>query len=270
MGGLFCAISGYRTNVFRYGVSLMASLFTMIRFKALLLMPLGLAAGLAIALTQGSVFNYPLQIQRALNFLPGDWDAQATSEAKQSSDWRRKMSDLFYKEYFGQAPIIGKGYHYNSSLAKEETDIYMAIIERQATAGDEFAEVRRFIEMRQPHEGPIHILLVTGSVGTFFFVAYCLALFVYSFGSVMRTPSRDVTPIQIWAVAALSPQILGFFIVFGDLSSFLIQVCPVSILLYRFERLKAAAIANPTVPLQPPEPNYEYEPSPHQPAHSIN
>jgi hypothetical protein len=146
----------------------------------------------------------------------------------------------------------------------------MAIIERQARAGDEFAEVRRFIEMRQPHEGPIHILLVTGSVGTFFFVAYCLALFVYSFGSVMRTPSRDVTPIQIWAVAALAPQILGFFIVFGDLSSFLIQVCPVSILLYRFERLKAAAIANPTVPLQPPEPNYEYEPSPHQPAHSIN
>ena len=270
MGGLFCAISGYRTNVFRYGISLMASLFTMIRFKALLLMPLGLAAGLAIALTQGSVFNYPLQIQRALNFLPGDWDAQATSEAKQSSDWRGKMSDLFYKEYFGQAPIIGKGYHYNSSLAKEETDIYLAIVERQATAGDEFADVRRFIEMRQPHEGPVHILLVTGSVGTFFFVAYCLALFVYSFGSVIRTPSRDVTPIQIWAVAALSPQILGFFIVFGDLSSFLIQVCPVSILLYRFERLKAAARTIPPVPLQPPEANYEHEPSLHQPASTVN
>jgi hypothetical protein len=248
----------------------MAGLFTMMRFKALLLLPLLVAAALAIALTQGKVFDYPVQIQRSLNFLPGDWDAQATSETKASSDWRGKMGDLFYKEYFGQAPFIGQGYHYNSSLAKDETDIYMAIIERKAHAGDAFAEVRRFIEMRQPHEGPIHILLVTGSVGTFFFVVYCFALFVYSFGSVMRTPSRDVTPIQIWAVACLTPQILGFFIVFGDLSSFLIQVCPVSILLYRFERLKAAAIANPTVPLQSSELNYEREPSLRQPAPSIN
>ena len=270
MGGLLSAISGYRTNVFRYGVSLMAGLFTMMRFKALLLLPLLVAAALAIALTQGKVFDYPVQIQRSLNFLPGDWDAQATSETKDSSEWRGKMGDLFYKEYFQKAPWIGQGYHYDPNLAKTETDIYLSIARRQAEAGDEYADVRGFIEMRQPHEGPIHILLVTGSVGTFFFVVYCFALFVYSFGSVMRTPSRDVTPIQIWAVAALAPQILGFFIVFGDLSSFLIQVCPVSILLYRFERLKAAARTTPPVPLQPPEPNYEYEPSLHQPARSIN
>jgi len=133
----------------------------------------------------------------------------------------------------------------------------LAIAQRQQDAGDEFAEARRFIEMRQPHEGPVHILLVTGSVGAFFFVAYCLSLLTYSFASVIRTPSREVSPLQIWAVASLTPQILGFFLVFGDLTNFLIQVCPVSILLYRFERLKAAVMANPPVPLQSPEPNYE-------------
>jgi hypothetical protein len=124
--------------------------------------------------------------------------------------------------------------------------------------------------MRQPHEGPVHILLVTGSVGAFFFVAYCLALFAYSFGSVIRTPSTQVTPIQIWAVASLIPQILGFFLVFGDLTNFLIQVCPVSILLYQFERLKATAIANPTVPLHSSELNYERKPSLRRPAPYIN
>ena len=141
---------------------------------------------------------------------------------------------------------------------------------RQEEAGDEFAEARRFIEMRQPHEGPVHILLVTGSVGAFFFIAYCLGLLTYSFGSVIRTPTRGVTPIQIWAVASLTPQILGFIFVFGDLTNFLIQVCPVSMLLYRFERLKAAAIANPTVPLQSSGLNYEREPSLRQPAPYIN
>jgi len=269
-GGLLCAISGYRNTIFRYGVSLMAGLFAMMRFKSLLLLPLLAAAGLAIALTQGSVFNYPVQIQRALSFLPGDWDAKAELEAKGSNEWRGKITTLFFHEFFQKAPLIGKGYHYSANLAKQETDVYLAVAQRQLDAHDEFADARRFIEMRQPHEGPVNILLVTGSVGTFFFVAYCLALLAYSFGSVIRTPSRDVTPIQIWAVASLTPQILGFFIVFGDLTNFLIQVCPVSILLYRFERLKATAIANPTVPLQISELNYECEPSLRQPATYIN
>jgi len=270
IGGLLCAISGFRNTIFRYSVSLMAGLFAMMRFRAFLLLPLAAAAGLAIALTQGKVFDYPLQIQRSLNFLPGEWDAQATSEAKGSSEWRAQITTLFFREFFQKAPLIGQGYHYRAELAKQETDAYLAIAQRQQDAGDEFADARRYIEMRQPHEGPVHILLVTGSVGAFFFVAYCLALFFYSFGSVNRTPSRDVTPVQIWAVASLSPLILGFFIVFGDLTNFLIQVCPVSILLYRFERLKTTAIANPAVPLQSPWPNTVQEPSLHQPAHYIN
>jgi hypothetical protein len=270
IGGLLCAISGFRNTIFRYGVSLMAGLFAMMRFKALLLLPLVATAGLAIAATQGSVFNYPLSLQRALSFLPGQWEAKAAIEAKDSSKWREKMKTLFYKEYFEKAPLIGQGYHYDPNLAKTAADIYLVIAQRQAAAGDEFADVRSFIEQRQPHEGPVHILLVTGSVGAFFFVAYCLALFFYSFGSVIRTSPREVYPIQIWAIASLSPQILGFFIVFGDLTNFLIQVCPVSILLYRFERLKATATATPPAPLQPPAPNYEHEPSLHQPAHSIH
>ena len=270
IGGLLCAISGFRNTIFRYTVSLMSGLFAMMRFKAFLLLPLLAAAGLAIAFTQGSIFNYPLQIQRALSFLPGDWDVKAASEAKGSSEWRDQIKTLFFKEFFQKAPLIGQGYHYSADLAKQETDIYLAIAQRRKEAGDEFAEARRFIEMRQPHEGPVHILLVTGSVGAFFFIAYCLGLLTYSFGSVIRTPTRGVTPIQIWAVASLTPQVLGFIFVFGDLTNFLIQVCPVSMLLYRFERLKAAAIANPTVPLQSSGLNYEREPSLRQPAHSIH
>ena len=270
MGGLLCAISGFRNTIFRYGVSLMAGLFAMIRFKAFLLLPVLAASALAISLTQGSVFNYPLQIQRALSFLPGDWDTKASREAKSSSEWREKITTLFFQEFFQKAPYFGKGYHYRAELAMQETDVYLSIAQRQQDAGDEFAEARKFIEMRQPHEGPVHILLVTGSVGALFFVAYCLALFFYSFGSVVTTSPREVSPIQIWAIASLSPQILGFFIVFGDLTNFLIQVCPVSILLYRFERLKAAARATPPVPLQSPQPNYEREPSLRQPAHTIH
>jgi hypothetical protein len=248
IGGLLCALSGYRNTIFRYGVSLMAGLFAMIRFKAFLLLPILAASALAIALTQGSVFNYPLQIQRALSFIPGDWNIKATTEAESSSGWRKKMTSLFFKEYFQKAPFIGFGYHYDSNLAKQSTDIFLSKTRSQDLSNDEYADVRGFIEMRQPHEGPIHILLVAGSVGALFFVAYCLGLIFYSFASVTRTPSCAVTPIQIWAIALLVPEVLGFYFVFGDLSFLLIQICPISMLLYRFELLKAATQSAPPVP----------------------
>lgn len=245
LGGFLCALSGFRNTIFRYGISIMAGLFAQLRFKSLVLLPLLGSAALAVAFTQGKVFDYPLQVQRALAFLPGEWDLKAVNETEGSSKWRQRIDELFYKEYFGQAPLLGQGYHFDPNLAKLETDVYLAVIRRQAAAGDEYFDVRNFIEMRQPHQGPVHILLVTGAVGAVFFVAYCLALIVYSFASVLKTPVRQLAPIQIWAVAMLLPEILGFFLVFGDLTNFLIRVCPVAVLLYRFERLKASSQATP-------------------------
>lgn len=254
MGGLFCALSGFRNTIFRYGVALMAALYATVRTRSLVILPLVAAVAAAIAFSQGKAFEYPMQIQRALSFLPGDWNPRATAEGKASNEWRQRIDEVFYKEYFQQAPLLGQGYHFDARLAKQETDIYLAIAQRQAASGDEFHDVRRFIEMRQPHQGVVHILLVVGVAGSVFFVLYCAALLFYSFRSALRTPSKEITPIQIWTVALLSPQILGFFIVYGDLTYFLIQVCPVASLLYRFERIKGLeALGSPVSPAVDPD-----------------
>ncbi len=238
LASLLCALSGFRNAVFRLIFSVLAGLFATIRWKALLIFPVLFAGMVGVALTQGKVFNYPMAMQRALTFLPGDWDAKAKREAGGSSEWRGKMKTLFYAEYFPKHPLLGVGYHFDPELAKRDTDVYLAIAARQAAAGDEFADVRSFIEQRMPHEGPVHILLVSGLVGSVFFVAYCAALLFYAFRSVMKTPPRQVAPIQIWGLALLLPQVLGFFIVFGDLTNFLTQVCPVAMLLYRADRMR--------------------------------
>ena len=249
LGGLLCAISGFRNVVVRYFLSCLAGLYGFMRWRALLVLPVFAFAALGVALTQGIVFDYPLAMQRALSFLPGEWDLKAKGEAAASSEWRERMKTLFYKEYFVKAPLIGQGYHYDPQLAKRDTDVYLAVVARQAEVGDEFAGVRRFIEQRQPHEGVIHILLVTGVVGATFFAVFCLGLLIYSFRSITKTIPSQINPIQVWAVALLLPQVLGFFFLFGDLTSFLIQVCPVAILLYRFEGLKASALLDFRPPL---------------------
>ena len=227
---------------------MLGGLYTSLRWRAFLMLPIGLAPALFIAFTQGKIFDYPVAMQRGLSFLPGDWDSKAAREAKSSSEWRDKMKELFYAEYFPKHPVLGVGYHFDPELAKVETDVYLAIAQRQIEASDKYAEVRRYIEMRQPHEGPLHILLVTGAVGGGFFVAFCFCLLFYAFRSATRTPPREIAPLQVWALALLLPQVFGFFFLFGDLSMFLLQVCPIAILLFRGDRLKGLLQQAPPQP----------------------
>jgi hypothetical protein len=206
---------------------------------------------------QGRVFDLPIAMQRALSFLPGNWDAKAVNDAEASSKWRGKMKTLFYKEYFQKAPWFGLGYHYSANLAKTETDVYLAMAARRAESGDEYADVRRFIEMRQPHEGPIHALLVSGSLGALFFCGFCFGIISYALRSILNTPPKQITPIQVWSFAILLAQVVAFFILFGDYTFFLIQVCPVAGLIYRSETLRRAALKNrpslaPTQTTYPP------------------
>jgi hypothetical protein len=253
LGGILCAASGFRSTVVGYSVAFFGALYTTLRSKAFLLIPLPIVAGLAVALTQGTVFNYPLALQRGLSFLPGQWESKAVLEAGASSKWREKMKALFYKEYLPKAPWIGQGYHYDPNFAKTATDIYQAIIEQRATAGDEYADVRSFIEMRQPHEGVLHALLVSGSLGIFFFSAFCLGFIFYAWRNVIHTKPFDIAPIQIWSFALLLAQVVGFFILFGDYTSFLTQVCPITALIYRAETFRRAAQkgALPSMPARP-------------------
>ena len=253
LGGLLCAASGFRNAVARYFLTLLFSLYSTLRWRAFLILPAALAAALALAFTQGRVFEYPLALQRGLSFLPGDWDFKAKKEADASSEWRGRMKELFYKEYFHQKPLLGAGYHYDPELAKRDTDAYLAIAAYQAEIGDPYRDVRRFIEQRMPHEGLVHTLLVSGVLGTAFFLLFCFALLFQCYRSIAKTPSSQITPLQTWAIAITGPLTVAFFALGGDYSNFLTVVCPIATLLYRAERLKALAHENESAEMQLPE-----------------
>lgn len=264
LGALFCSLSGFRNTIFGYGLSLLAGLFATLRFRVFIIFPVLACFILLVGLTQGRIFNYPIQIQRALSFLPGAWDSRAIRETEASNKWRERIKTLFWTEYFSKNPILGVGYHYDPELARRDTDVYLAVASRQAEAGDEYADVRRFIEQRMPHEGPVHIVLVTGLVGAGFFIMFCAGLLIFAFRSIAKTPPQEIVPIQIWATAILLPQVLGFFIVFGELTYFLMQTCVVVSLLYRFVQLKdATPVFVPAGTSHQPPPSYQDSPWQH-------
>lgn len=238
LGFVLSAYSGFRSYVFKYLVAVFSAIFTTSRFRIFIVVPIIIPLFLVVAFSQGRIFDYPLAMQRALSFLPGEWDEKAKSETKGSSKWREDIRRLFYQEYFPKAPLLGVGYHFDPMYAKRETDIYLRVAQIQET-NDEFFLVRNFMETRQPHEGPVSILLCFGIVGMTFFASYCLALAIYAFQAIWKTPPFAVAPIQIWAFALINTNILSFFLVFGDLIHFMIAVCPVVTLLYRAEGFRA-------------------------------
>jgi len=238
------AFSGFRSAMYNYAALFTAALFATARTKITLLLPLGVAAALLIAGTQGTLTQYPRSIQRSLSFLPGQWDVAVTQEGQGSNKWRERMRELFFKEYFGKAPLLGTGYGFDPNLAKKTTELFLrvAVMAEQ----DEWADVRGFIEMKQPHEGDIHALVVSGVIGTSFFVLFCLSCLIFALRSVLGVSPRLLAPVQIWSLAVLFQQMTAFFMVFGDYSNTLFVMCPVVSILAASEKLRPRFSENQT------------------------
>ena len=230
------AASGFRSFIFNFIIVLTSGVYTTARMKTIFLLPLALAAALLIAATQGTVFNYPAGIQRALSFFPGAWEQRASHEAKTSNEWRQRIRELFFAEYFHKHPLLGDGYGFDPNLARRQQELFLRIA--ALAEHDEYDDVRSFIEMKQPHEGDICALLVVGVIGTTFFVAFCASVILYALKIILSTRPNLVQPIQIWAFALLLQNSLSFFIVFGDLAPALFQLCPIVAILIASERLR--------------------------------
>jgi hypothetical protein len=221
---IMTALSGYRTNVFNFVLSSIGGIFCWIRFRVLFLFPVGTFFVFTIILFNSVVTPLPLGIQRSLSFLPGNWDPQAKEEGRISSEWRDKMTSLFYREYFNKAPLFGYGYQYDKAYAIDSTSSFLGL--KTMSAADEFADVRSFIEMRQPHEGDIHALLVSGVVGSLFFIVFCVSSLIFSARVFFTSQKNSVCPVEIWSFCILLTSSVSFFVVYGDYSTTLPQIIP--------------------------------------------
>jgi len=232
----FCAFSGFRSAMFNFAALFTAAFFATARAKAFLLLPGALAVVLLITSTQGTVINYPQNIQRALSFLPGLWEKRAADEGQFSDKWRNRIRELFFLEYFPKAPWIGTGFGFNPDYAKKTTELFLRITTLREN--DPWEDVRSFIELKQPHEGDIFALQTSGIIGTGFFICFCLASIWFAGKSVMKYRPRDLSPVQIWALALTFQQSAAFFTVFGDYWMTLSVMCPVISILAASEKVR--------------------------------
>lgn len=202
---------------FRNGILYLVCLFALsafVRRGFSKLVQLGVILGLMLLLLcdlQTKGVHLPVNVQRALSFLPGKWDAEAVSDAEGSVDWRVYMwrtalstSDFIKDKTFGD----GFGFSaYELSIMQAGEDFI----------GHESQEV--FMIQGAFHSGPISAIRFVGVVGLALYLALILYLAVRGFGILRATAGSPYFPIAMMAVLPALYEPFQYVFIFGSYDS---------------------------------------------------
>jgi hypothetical protein len=178
-------------------------------FRASLVAGAGLVLLLAL---QNTVLPLPLPAQRALSFLPGNWDYGAKSEAEGSTEWRVKMWKVMLTEdKYISNKLLGDGFGYTA----EQFQTMLA--NAAGPASDTSAQQENLLISGGVHSGPVSAIRYVGVLG--------LVLFLILLGLIARrgvrlihraegTPFYPLT-LLIGLGAILQP--FNFLFIFGAL-----------------------------------------------------
>lgn len=178
---------------FRHGMRGLAKM-------VLIIMPLASV----MIMGQGRIFNLPLPMQRALSFVPGNWEYEAVFEAEKSTEWRhniwrtvwtsgdRYISDWWFGDGFGMTK-----FQFQESLRCDSSEALMIC--------------------GGYHSLPLSAIRTVGYVG---FVIFCVLLFsaaYYAWQLLRRTTGTAFFPLALFVggpgIISILPTLIltGFF-----------------------------------------------------------
>ena len=173
LAAIFAA--GFRSVVLTTGVYLFLS--TLLRRSVRDVwtgMSLALLGIILLVSLQGSTLQLPLTMQRALSWLPGDWDYEAVDDAEQSSRWRFEMWEWAWNDQrIMRDKILGQGFGFSLNEMNLIAAMYASTLPGQNLLGGSDRE--QFMITGTLHSGPLSTIKFIGFVG---FVLY-FSLLVY-------------------------------------------------------------------------------------------
>ena len=214
-GVIMVLLSGFRNGIIE--IFLMTTIAAMIKerwdgFSKIMVFTMVLAlCGVVASFT---TLKLPYTFQRALCFLPGNWDAEALSDAKGSSEWRYEIWRLaLTTDRYIHSKVFGDGFGF--SREEYERCLYAMLNGTRAYEG-EGSNQEAFLIDGDFHSGPVTAIRFVGVVG----LALLLPLFYMSITYAIRLIKRaERSPYQFCVLFFALPAIympLLFLFVFGD------------------------------------------------------
>jgi len=196
----FAAVcAGFALGGFRTGILYLGFVFTFAAYfrnginRALIAMAACGALVFALIAAQNAGFTLPIATQRALSFLPGDWNADAKADAEDSSEWRFYMWDVvLHTDTYIHNKLLGDGFGF--------TSYELQIMEQQEEGREGFvgdARQESFLIQGAFHSGPLSAIRYVGVVGLTLYIVLLLAAARYAWRLIVISRGTDFFPAGI-------------------------------------------------------------------------
>jgi O-antigen ligase len=153
-----------------------------------------IVAGLIGAQSAG--VHLPLTAQRALSFLPGDWDNQAKSAAEESSDWRFYMWQVaLNSNEFIKNKLLGDGFGFSGYELQIMNQAEDSDGGNGYVGGD---PQEAYMIVGAFHSGPISAIRYVGWVGLALYLALLFAAAGYAWRLMRAAASTPFLPLALF------------------------------------------------------------------------
>ena len=178
----------------------------------------GIATLLLIITIQGSVVQLPLTMQRALSWLPGDWDSEAVEDANASTLWRVEMWVWAWNdERVLRDKVWGQGFGFS---IEDMNLIATALSSGMSTSGLLGGSDReQYMITGALHSGPLSSIKYVGIIGFVLFYALMCYMAVSAWRLCKSTYGTKAFSLALFVGLPLVYSPFTFAFVFGALEA---------------------------------------------------
>ncbi len=248
-------VSGFRNIVVQVAMLFLIATYIWGRAKAVMVATMIGIVGYVGLVAVNEIVPLPLPVQRAVSFLPGNWNDLAVRDAKGSSEWRFEMwKDALMTDKVISNKVMGDGFGFKSREIN--------LLQRARVGGDagEFYETHH--EHMQLvggfHSGPISSIRFVGVIGLIIYLTLAISLAVVAFRTMKSARGTPFMAPSIFFGVSWIGYPLFFVAIFGafdaDLPNTLFAVGMINMLRNSMRASKGAEPA-PVVPEVLPTPD---------------
>jgi len=254
---VFVLFSGYRNTLFGFMMVVILSSICYSRLRVFVLLPILALLPLAVIIIQNDHpygVEVPLNVQRSMSFLPGNWDDNVIESKASSNGFREEINRVYESEYLAKSPWIGNGFTFDPNEPEGLTN--MANIPGTSDKG--YYMTKAFIVSKNFHTGWISLYDAVGIVGGIAFIWLYVGL-VWNGGRLVFEASEDtrsqVFPLKVFIFTNLLIGLIGYFTTFGSFGQSLVSICgfaTVLVHLTRIETQNTTFVVTPSTQLSAP------------------
>ncbi len=230
--------SGYRSGVLTVFVYIGLSSYFRKRKQDIAVFALAalIFVGFA-AIGHGRLFQLPLAAQRALSFFPGNWDYEAASDARASSEWRYQMWNMvLVDDKWIRNKWLGDGFgftRYELGIMQSPTGFVTGV-------GQE-----AFLIVGTYHSGPLSTIRYAGLVGLALFFPLMLLLTVRAYRLIRACHGTALFPVALFVGMPVVFAPLPFIFVAGGYDSNMAETFFAAGLLRVIDRARVKLLGTP-------------------------